>query len=93
MQQRAAGVHHVRHITFALRFVRTQQRFAQAANDFGGVVEIQQDCQELLDTGLYRKWFEPQFRPRLPLEFSHAVVGFLDSKFGRRAGVRVVSTN
>ena len=37
VQQRAASVHHVRDITFAFRFVRRQQRFAQASDDAGRV--------------------------------------------------------
>src|SRR4030095_10348178 len=33
VQERAAGVHHVRHVTFALRFVRREQRLAANGGD------------------------------------------------------------
>src|SRR5882762_8728305 len=48
MQNRAAGVNHVRHVAFALGFVRGKQRFAKAANYARGVVQVEQERAEAI---------------------------------------------
>ena len=48
MQQRAAGVHHVRDVAFALGFVWGQQRFPQAPDYARGVFQVEQERAEAI---------------------------------------------
>ena len=48
VQQRAARVHNIRDITFALSFIRGEQRFPQPPDHARGVGEIEQECAEAI---------------------------------------------
>src|SRR5688572_12833347 len=50
VDQTAAGVNDVGHVAFALVFVGLDQRFAEAANDFGRIVQIQEECADAIFT-------------------------------------------
>jgi hypothetical protein len=48
VQQAAAGINNIRDVTFALRFIRTQQRFAQTFDDAHWVVQVEQERAEAI---------------------------------------------
>src|SRR5204863_6887762 len=48
VEQAATGINDVRHVTFTLVFVGFDQRLAQPANDFGRIVQIQQECADAI---------------------------------------------
>ena len=48
VEQRAAGVHHVWDIAFALGFIRGEKRFAQATEDARGLLQVEQERPEAI---------------------------------------------
>src|SRR6476646_10361381 len=43
VDQRAASINDIRYVAFSLILVRTEQGFAEAADDFGGILAIEQE--------------------------------------------------
>ena len=48
MNQRAAAIDDVGHVTLTLSFARLEQGLAQPAYDFGGIIAIEQECPDTI---------------------------------------------